>query len=341
MDSICDGKRLSLLGALGELPSFDAPIRVLSTAAEGRDGYVLERLVLDLNGLEPVPALLARPRDAAGKLPAVVFNHSHGGFYDVGKRELIEGAPYLQPEPYAKTLTELGVAALAIDAWGFGERRARTESEIFKEFLWRGRSTWGMMVYDSLRAARYLASRDDIDADRIGTMGMSMGGTMSWWLAALDERIRCCADLCGVADYDALIETQALDRHGIYDEISGGRRGECSAGFFRCAASLSGIAPGIRAAMIVENRRRFPADVRRRFCRNCAVSALSALALAVTGCAPDSRCRESSRQSFFFDGVREISRLRSKGRHRSALSEKFRKLEYFCLQARFPMLYCN
>src|SRR5664279_4666474 len=73
-----------------------------------------------------------------------------------------------------------------------------------------------MMVFDSLRALDYLAGRDDVDPARLATLGMSMGSTMSWWVAALDERVRACVDLCCLTDYQALIETQGLDEHGIY-----------------------------------------------------------------------------------------------------------------------------
>ena len=56
--------------------------------------------------------------------------------------------------------------------------------------LWNGRVLWGMMVFDNLRALDYLVSREDVDAQRLATLGISMGSTMAWWSAALDERIR-------------------------------------------------------------------------------------------------------------------------------------------------------
>ena len=43
-----------------------------------------------------------------------------------------------------------------------------------------------------------------------------MGSTMAWWLAALDERVKVCVDLCCLTDFAALIETRGLDGHGIY-----------------------------------------------------------------------------------------------------------------------------
>ena len=56
----------------------------------------------------------------------------------------------------------------------------------------------------------------DIDPARLGTTGMSMGSTMAWWLAALDERIKVCVDICCLTDFQALLETDGLKGHGIY-----------------------------------------------------------------------------------------------------------------------------
>jgi len=73
-----------------------------------------------------------------------------------------------------------------------------------------------MMVYDTIRAVDYVTSRPDVDAARLGTLGLSMGSTMAWWLAALDTRIKVCVDICCLTDFHALIESRGLDGHGIY-----------------------------------------------------------------------------------------------------------------------------
>jgi hypothetical protein len=39
---------------------------------------------------------------------------------------------------------------------------------------------------------------------------------MAWWLAALDGRIKVCADICCLTDFGALVETGGLDEHGVY-----------------------------------------------------------------------------------------------------------------------------
>jgi cephalosporin-C deacetylase-like acetyl esterase len=82
----------------------------------------------------------------------------------------------------------------------------RTELDTFKEMLWKGQVLWGMMVYDTLRGLDYLFTRPEVDPARIGTLGMSMGSTMAWWVAALDPRLKLCVDICCLTDYQALIE---------------------------------------------------------------------------------------------------------------------------------------
>ena len=54
-----------------------------------------------------------------------------------------------------------------------------------------GRNTAHYEIWDGMRGIDYLQSRPDVDADRIGCMGNSGGGTQSSYLMALDERIIC------------------------------------------------------------------------------------------------------------------------------------------------------
>lgn len=210
-----NARRQQLYGLLGELPERDRPISSRVIAEEERDGYRLQTLVLDLNGIEPVPAYFARPLAGTGPFPTVLYNHAHGGEYHIGKEEFVAGRGGIQ-RPYAAALTGQGYAALCLDTWNFGDRSGRTETALFKWMLWHGQVLWGMMVYDNLRAVDYLVSCPDVDAGRLATLGISMGSTMAWWTAALDPRVKVCVDLCCLSDYQALYETRALDGHGIY-----------------------------------------------------------------------------------------------------------------------------
>lgn len=209
-------RRDLLYSLLGDLPPRDRPVACDLVKAVETEHYTLETLVLDLNGLEAVPAYFARTRHASGPRPTILYNHAHGGMYEVGKEEFIRHHIAFQEPPYAQQLAELGCNGLCIDHWVFGQRLGRTESSVFKEMLWQGRVMWGMMVFDSLRAVDYLVTRDDVDPGRLGTLGLSMGSTMAWWVAALETRLQVCVDICCLTDFHALIETRGLDGQGVY-----------------------------------------------------------------------------------------------------------------------------
>ena len=209
-------RRAQLYRLLGDLAPRRRRIFSKVIAIEERPSYILERLELDLNGIETAPAYFVKPKSFSGRIPAILYNHAHGGDYKLGKDEFIEGRKELHQPPYAELITSMGYCGLCMDTWVFGERAARTELDTFKAMLWKGQVLWGMMVYDSLRGIDYLSSRPEVDGARIGTLGLSMGSTMAWWVAALDTRVKVCVDICCLTDFQALIETEGLKEHGIY-----------------------------------------------------------------------------------------------------------------------------
>jgi pimeloyl-ACP methyl ester carboxylesterase len=197
-------RRKELYDLLGKLPPRNRKVGATLVSTEDRGAYTLEKLVLDLNGEEPVPAYFASPKGASGKRPTVIFNHSHGGGYTIGKTEFLEGREYLGKPAYAEFLTSLGFNALCFDAWIFGERSGRAELDMCKEMLWKGRVLWGMMIYDAIKA------------ERIATVGMSMGSATAQWLGALDPRVKVVVDICCLTDWHTLVEIGGLKGHGIY-----------------------------------------------------------------------------------------------------------------------------
>ena len=212
-------RRKELWGLLGDLPWDHKPSPPMVLATEKHDGYTLERLVLDLNGVEPVPALLLIPDKRAARAPGLLYIHWHGGMYDLGKEQLLIGAD-AQPA-YAPVCAEKGLVTLAIDCWCFGERKHdenghRGEEDAFKSMLWNGQVLYGMMMFDEFRALDYLAGRPEVDSNRLGVLGMSMGATKAWWLAALDPRVRLCMDVCCLTDFAELLRVHNLSGHGVY-----------------------------------------------------------------------------------------------------------------------------
>ena len=212
-------RRRELWGLLGDLPWTHRPGPAKLVSKEEHDSYTLERLVLDLNGIEPVPAILLIPKKREPRAPGLLYLHWHGGMYDLGKEQLLSG---VQAQPaYASVCAEKGLVTLAIDSWCFGERKHEKdgsvgEQDTFKLMLWRGRVLYGMMMFDEYRAMDYLASRPEVDTSRLGAFGMSMGATKAWWLSALDPRVKVCMDVCCLTDYEELIRTHRLKEHGIY-----------------------------------------------------------------------------------------------------------------------------
>ncbi len=132
--------------------------------------------------------------------------------------------------PYAEWLARKGFVVLVIDAFYFGERRLRPElidpatappdltvplrelakcqsgsTEWYSAVNWAcGRyehltaktifaagATWpGILAWDDMRSVTYLSSRPEVDPQRIGCLGLSIGGLRSAYLAAADPRIR-------------------------------------------------------------------------------------------------------------------------------------------------------
>src|ERR1700751_472567 len=217
-------RRWELWSLLGDLPWDHEPAAPKLVRQEKHDGYTLERWSLDLNGVEPVPALLLIPDHRQDPSPGLLFIHWQAGQYDLGKEQLLRGTS-VQPD-YAPICAEKGLVTLAIDSWCFGERKheevgRQGEEDTFKLMLWRGQVLWGMMMFDELRALNYLASRPEVDPARLGALGMSMGATKAWWLAGLDPRVRVVIDVCCLTDYQSLIDANGLSKHGVYYFVPG------------------------------------------------------------------------------------------------------------------------
>ena len=212
-------RREELWGLLGDLPREHRPGPARLVSKEEHEGYTLERLVLDLNGFEPVPALLLVPRKRQTPAPGLLYVHWHGGMYELGKEQLLRGVD-AQPA-YAPVCAEKGLVTLAIDSWCFGERKHEKDGSVgeqnaFKLMLWKGQVLFGMMMFDEFRALDYLASRSEVDRKRLGVLGMSMGATKAWWLASLDPRVKVCMDVCCLTDFEELIRTHGLQEHAIF-----------------------------------------------------------------------------------------------------------------------------
>jgi len=217
--------RAQLWQLFGKLPARPKVPKVQTLSREDRGDHVVEKFQFDNGAGAIVPGYLLLPKNVTGKAPAILYCHWHGGEYDIGKEELFQSKH--TPEAPGPAFAKRGFVVLGIDAYCFGERNGQGpggpaekgsggEMSASKFNLWVGRTLWGMILRDDLMALDYLASRPEVDARRIGVTGMSMGATRSWWLMALDERIRTGIAVACLTRYQNLIEQEALKAHGIY-----------------------------------------------------------------------------------------------------------------------------
>lgn len=209
-----EDQRKKLLTLLGDLPTDYSPKPPQLLRKEKHDGYTLEYLNFDFNGMERVPGILLVPDNIKAKAPCLLYCHAHFGTYGIGKDELLNGRQVMPA--YAPVYAKKGIVTLAIDSWCFGERKVNGEMDTFKKMLWEGQTLFGMMLFDEMRALDYLLTRPEVDPARVGVFGLSMGATKAWWLSALDTRITTCLDLCCMTDFDELIKANNLKGHGIY-----------------------------------------------------------------------------------------------------------------------------
>jgi dienelactone hydrolase len=221
--------RQTLIELMGELPARPkvANVRVLSR--EEKPAYSVEKFEFDNGAGATVPGYFLIPKAGKAPYPAIFYCHWHGGNYDLGKEEIF--TTHHTPEIPAEALIKAGYVVMTIDAYCFGERSGKgpggqekgsqEELSTSKRELWLGRSLWSMMVRDDQMALDYLFTRPEVDKGRVAVTGISMGATRSWWLMALDERIKTGVAVGCLTRYQDLMAEEKLKAHGIYYFVPG------------------------------------------------------------------------------------------------------------------------
>lgn len=222
--------RETLTDLLGQIPARPKQLKVKTVSRENKNGYVLEKFLIDNEVDGWIPGYLAIPTGVKGKVPVVLGMHGHSS-----SKDNVFGS---DPDTHQNVLAVLvsnGYAVMAIDGYFNGERKGTgpsgtmetmqrgSDQELsqFKINLWFGRSLWGMQLRDEQIALDYLETRPEIDATKIGAEGMSMGSTRAWWLAAIDDRVKTVVGIACFTRYKELIEQRELRAHGIYYFVPG------------------------------------------------------------------------------------------------------------------------
>ena len=197
----------ALKASLGKMPE-KVPLNPEVLVEWQEDGLIKQRVVIDVEEGLSATAWVFRPIAAAGRLPGILACHGHGPY---GKDSVMGRCPSAEVQAhvdahhytYGLELARAGYAVTAIDWRGFGERGEAAPfpgrdicNVHFIKATMLGMTLLGMDVHDGICALDYLCSRDDVDPDRIGIMGLSFGGTMTAWMCIADDRIKAADNVC-------------------------------------------------------------------------------------------------------------------------------------------------
>jgi dienelactone hydrolase len=174
---------------------------------ETKDGVEQINFSYAADASQRVPAILLKPTAAIGRSPVVITLHGTGGT----KEQML---------PLMRELVARGFIAVAIDGRYHGHRTkagkgsAEYDDAIYRTWHDAGPTTqptaehplYYDTVWDVSRLIDYLQTRDDVDAKRIGVIGISKGGIETYFAAAADPRIAVAVPCIGVQSFDWEIE---------------------------------------------------------------------------------------------------------------------------------------
>lgn len=201
-------------------------------AEEQRDGYRAKKIEIRLSRYYTVPAMVLIP-DGNGPFPAINCLHDHGAHLYIGKEKMIRpivtndstGTPKAEDLAVLKDadewvsglyegqyvgdfLAKNGYVVFSADApmWGDrgqkeGPRRDRYDM-IAGNMMMYGINLSAYMTYDDIAGTAYLATLPEVDANRIGCTGFSMGAYRSWMLSALSDDIKVGVSICWMVTGD-------------------------------------------------------------------------------------------------------------------------------------------
>jgi cephalosporin-C deacetylase-like acetyl esterase len=182
------GEMRYMLG-LDPMPS-KTPLKSKVTGALERPTHRIEKVVF-----ESMPGLYVTgnfylPKQSSARLPTVLYlcGHSpspHGAKFDY--------------QPHGVWFARNGYAALLIDTVEFGELSG-VHHGLHDLGMWYwlslGYTPAGPEVWNAIRALDYLETRKEVDTDRIALTGISGGGAITWYTAAVDDRVKVAAPVC-------------------------------------------------------------------------------------------------------------------------------------------------
>ena len=178
------------------------PFKVTGVLRE--KGYRIEKLYYESMPRLYVAANLYIPDKIKKPRPAILYVCGHARTQKV------------HYQAHARKFAQLGFVCLIIETIQWGEVRGDHWGAWARGwFHWysRGYDPGGVEAWNGIRGLDLLAARPEVDADKMGVTGISGGGSQTWYIAALDPRIKAAAPVCGASTLKYHIMTRTIDGH--------------------------------------------------------------------------------------------------------------------------------
>ncbi|HEY3392071.1 MAG TPA: dienelactone hydrolase family protein [Lacipirellulaceae bacterium] len=109
-----------------------------------------------------------------------------------------------------------GYVCMVIDTLQLGEIEG-IHHGTYRENMWwwnaRAYTPAGVEAWNAIRSLDYLQSRPEVDGERLGVTGRSGGGAYSWWLAALDDRVKAAVPVAGITNLENHVVDGCVEGH--------------------------------------------------------------------------------------------------------------------------------
>lgn len=203
--------RQRIAASFGPFPE-RTPLNAKVTRTVERESYRIENVLFESRPGFIVSANLYLPKGRKHPLPGVVASCGHSGNGKAGETY----------QAFAQSLAKMGYVVLIFDPIGQGERLQYVDDNLkprrgigVAEHLYAGNQQFvtgeffgSWRAWDGIRALDYLLTREEVDPKHVGITGNSGGGTMTTWLAGLDNRWTMAAPGCFVSTFRRNLENE-------------------------------------------------------------------------------------------------------------------------------------
>ncbi len=201
---------LEMLG-LDPLPE-KTPLQATITGTTEHAQFTVEKLYFQSRPGLYVTANLYIPKGLTKPAPAILYVCGHGNV----KKDGISYGAKVSYQHHGEWFARHGYVCLTIDTLQLGEIEGIHHGTYRYNMWWwlcRGYTPAGVEAWNCVRALDYLETRKEVDASRIGVTGRSGGGAYSWWIAAIDERIKVAVPVAGITDLQNHVVDGCVDGH--------------------------------------------------------------------------------------------------------------------------------